>query len=101
MTRKEGSERSAITGGELPEGVTVVVPVYNEEDGVADVLAGLQKIMTNSGIDHEILVVDDGSKDRTSEIVAALSERVGLLRHDENRGYGAALKTGIRKPDTL
>ena len=70
--------------------VTIVVPAYNEENGIREVLEQLRALDPS----FEVLVVDDGSTDRTSEIVAASGFTV--LRHRVNRGYGASLKTGIR-----
>ena len=74
--------------------LSIVVPAYNEEQSIGPVLAELQETMEQAGFEYEILVVDDGSEDRTA--VIAQSAGVRLLRHGENRGYGAALKTGIR-----
>lgn len=74
---------------------SIVVPVYNETEGVEALLARLEKSLAAAGIPHEILVVDDGSTDATKVILARLSG-IRVLRHPENRGYGAALKTGIR-----
>jgi glycosyltransferase involved in cell wall biosynthesis len=75
-------------------GVTVVVPAYNEESGIPPVLEQIQAIMDTSTIPYELLVVDDGSTDGTAGAVTALG--VKIIRHPENRGYGASLKTGIR-----
>ena len=72
--------------------VTLVIPAYNEEKNIANVLT---EIKTLSNLFKEIIVVDDGSKDNTSKEV----NRVGgvkLVRHPYNIGYGAALKTGAR-----
>ncbi len=73
--------------------LSIVVPAYNETGGIRPTLEQLAEAV--SGVDCEILVVDDGSDDDT----AAQAESCGavrVLRHDVNRGYGAALKTGIR-----
>ena len=78
--------------------LSVIIPAYNEEGGIAEILDrvlsiqdGLQKI----GIcGPEVLVVDDGSKDRTAEIIQTYPQ-VRLIRHQKNRGYGGALKTGF------
>ena len=75
-------------------GVTVVVPAYNEESGIPPVLEQIQAIMDTSTIPYELLVVDDGSTDGTAGAVTALG--IKIIRHPENRGYGASLKTGIR-----
>jgi glycosyltransferase involved in cell wall biosynthesis len=79
-------------------GVTIVVPAYDEERGIEGVvrrLAGLEL-----GAPLEILVVDDGSTDGTAAVLSRLEdEGLGLrvVRHDRNRGYGAALKTGFAR----
>ena len=75
--------------------VTVVVPAYNEESAIAGVLARLAQVMDASDMTHEIIVVDDGSDDRTAELAQQVT-CVKVIKHPENRGYGAALKTGIR-----
>lgn len=75
--------------------VTVVIPAFNEAAGLAGVLAGL--LHARGERTWEILVIDDGSTDGTGEVAARfVEEGVSVLRHPANRGYGAALKTGIR-----
>lgn len=76
--------------------VTIVIPAYNEEGGIGDVLSALRASLPPSVA--EIIVVDDGSTDRTAEIAEAAGVRV--LRHPSNRGYGASLKTAIRSVTT-
>ena len=73
-----------------PPSVSVVVPAYNEEGGIEEVVRQIQALPGPL----ELIVVDDGSNDET----AARAERAGarVIRHRFNRGYGAALKTGIR-----
>jgi len=77
--------------------LSVVIPAYNEEDGIADIVErvlAVQPALDEVGVhDLELIVVDDGSKDRTAEIVRGYPQVV-LLQHDPNQGYGAALKTG-------
>lgn len=75
-------------------GVSLVIPAYNEERGVTVVLSRLSEAMAASGLQTEILVVDDGSTDSTRGRAEAAGVRV--LHHLGNRGYGAAIKTGIR-----
>lgn len=77
------------------QGVSVVIPAYNEERAIGDVLNTLHGVMERGGLEHEIIVVDDGSQDNTAAI-AGRCPGVTLLQHRHNRGYGAALKTGIR-----
>lgn len=74
--------------------VSVVIPVYNEEDGVNQTLDELHHVLQQTPYRYEIVVVDDGSSDRTADILSTRMD-IQLLQHRRNRGYGAALKTGI------
>jgi glycosyltransferase involved in cell wall biosynthesis len=73
-----------------PSDVSVVIPAYNEEAGIAPVVAALAALGFG-----EVLVVDDGSTDATAARAAAAGARV--IRHPYNKGNGAAVKTGIRE----
>lgn len=73
--------------------LSIVIPAYNEQDSIGSVLADLKALLSQHGIEHEVLVIDDGSTDATAQRAAAAGARV--LRHHSNRGYGAALKTGV------
>ena len=75
-------------------GVTVIVPAYNEERGIAGVIDWIGRAFDGHHLEYEVLVIDDGSGDRTAELAERSGARV--LRHLINRGYGEALKTGIR-----
>jgi glycosyltransferase involved in cell wall biosynthesis len=72
----------------------LVIPAFNEEEGIGACLA--QLLNEYPGIN--ITVIDDGSTDNTHDIVNNIS-KVNLIKHDYNKGYGAALKTGMRKSD--
>lgn len=74
------------------EAFSVIVPAFNEEAGLPTVIRELEDALR--GWDHELLVVNDGSRDRTGELAEAAGARVVTL--PENRGYGAALKAGIQ-----
>jgi 4-amino-4-deoxy-L-arabinose transferase-like glycosyltransferase len=79
-------------------GVSLVLPACNEEASIRRAIAEADAALAALADDYEILVVDDGSSDGTAEIVteeAVERPRVRLLRHDTNRGYGAALRTGF------
>lgn len=75
------------------EPMTVVVPAYNEAEGVASVVRKIRDVLRGAGIEHDMLVVNDGSTDATASCAAREGARV--ITHRSNRGYGAALKTGI------
>jgi len=77
--------------------LSVVIPALNEEDSIAAIVERVLAVrapLADIGIDLELIVVDDGSCDRTSDIVRQY-EDVMLICHDGNAGYGAALKTGF------
>src|SRR3954469_394790 len=74
--------------------LSVIVPVYNERNTVTEILRRMRR--TELPIDLEVIVVDDGSTDGTDRILQALEDStVRVLRHPENRGKGAAVRTGL------
>jgi dolichol-phosphate mannosyltransferase len=78
--------------------LSLVLPAFNEEAGIRQAVAEADAALAKLTADYEILVVDDGSADATAAIVAeevALRPHVRLLCHEQNRGYGAALRTGF------
>jgi len=78
--------------------LSVVIPAYNEENGIADIVQRVLSVknsLLDVGIDElELLVVDDGSRDKTAQIVSGING-AHLIRHVKNKGYGAALKNGF------
>ena len=76
-------------------GLSVVVPAYNEQESIGGVIKELISLFESKGYNYDIIVVDDGSTDRTADIVSKTSAR--LFRHPSRKGYGSALKTGIRR----
>ena len=73
---------------------TVVIPAYNEENSIKEIVENIKKNLPKA----EIIVVNDGSTDNTKKIVESLN--VTLINHKQNMGYGAALKTGLKKAKT-
>jgi glycosyltransferase involved in cell wall biosynthesis len=80
--------------------LSIVIPAYNEENGIAEIACRVLSVepeLKIAGIDQlELLIVDDGSKDRTGEVASNIPG-VTLIRHSRNKGYGAALKTGFSR----
>jgi len=75
--------------------LSVIVPVYNERGTVAEVLRRMRRVALP--VDLEIVVVDDGSTDGTTQILAALEDStVQVVRHPTNAGKGAAVRTGLK-----
>lgn len=72
--------------------LSVIIPTYNEEATISEVIAKVDNVEV--GIPKEIIVVDDGSKDRTREILSKM-KNIRTVFHEQNKGKGGALKTGI------
>jgi glycosyltransferase involved in cell wall biosynthesis len=70
--------------------ISIIIPAYNEEHAIGKIIEDLKSLPEQ----FEILVIDDGSNDKTAQIAESFNIRV--IRHPVNKGYGAALKTGIR-----
>jgi len=70
--------------------ISIIIPAFNEEDGIARVLDRL----TTQFTDSEIIVINDGSNDKTPEILKQFDIKV--IHHSVNKGYGASLKSGIK-----
>jgi hypothetical protein len=82
-----------------PTFLSLCMPAYNEQDVIEDTLDAAVAILSAFVERFEVIVVDDGAKDRTGELVANYAKRdprIRLIRHPENRGYGAAVSTGLR-----
>jgi dolichol-phosphate mannosyltransferase len=78
--------------------LSLILPAFNEEAGIAEAVAEADEALRRLNVTYEIIVVDDGSRDDTAYVVEqAISTRpcVRLVRHAENRGYGAALRSGF------
>ena len=76
-------------------GVTVVIPAFNEENGVSGVVHEVRKTLVRARVPFEVLVVDDGSGDATAARAAAAGARV--IPMGGNHGYGASIKAGMRQ----
>ena len=79
--------------------LSLFFPCYNEEENIGTMIEQAVKVGEDYGVDYEVIVVDDGSRDNSSQVVNGWSRknpRVKLVRHEMNQGYGAALRTGLR-----
>jgi glycosyltransferase involved in cell wall biosynthesis len=79
-------------------GLSIVLPAYNEEANVEDAVKRVSAVAGELGIPYEIILVNDGSADRTGEIGRALEQYIAnfrLVEHYPNRGYGGSLKAGF------
>jgi len=74
----------------------MVIPAYNEEQGIGKVLEDLKERLKELDIPREFIVVDDGSTDGTKEVLGTI-ESIRVIRHQRNMGYGAAIKTGMEE----
>ncbi len=82
-----------------PLDISVIVPAYNEEESLPELNDWISRVMTSHGLSYEILIIDDGSTDRTWEKVrelSALNPHCKGLRFNRNHGKSAALQTGFQ-----
>jgi glycosyltransferase involved in cell wall biosynthesis len=76
--------------------LSIIVPVFNERNTVVEVLRRMRAVDLPDGIEREIIVVDDGSGDGTRDVLRQLGDStVRIVLHKENKGKGAAVRTGI------
>ena len=84
----------------VPNSLTLIVPALNEEKNVGAVCADMARVAEQILPDYEILVVDDASQDKTSEVVRTIQKenpKVRLVRNETTQGLGGAYRTGLRE----
>jgi glycosyltransferase involved in cell wall biosynthesis len=89
----------SVRNGDVLAGVSIVLPCYNEAPNVADAVRAATGAAEAHAADFEVIVIDDGSTDGTAQIAARLADadrRVRLVVHPSNRGYGGAVRSGLR-----
>ena len=77
------------------EGISIVIPVYNEELALVETIQAVKDALKNVSEQHEIIVVNDGSKDKTRETLKQI-QNIHAINNAYNLGYGASLKKGIK-----
>ena len=78
--------------------LSVVIPIYNEEEVVGDTITLLMDTLSEKNLNYEVIIVNDGSTDGTKEVLSGLTNQYSTLRiitHPYNKGNGAAVKSGI------
>lgn len=84
--------------GYLIDKLSVFLPAYNEEENIEKTVEGVKRVLKKVAGTWEIIIIDDGSKDRTGEIIRKLArqdKRIRVISHSSNKGYGAALTSGF------
>jgi glycosyltransferase involved in cell wall biosynthesis len=80
------------------EALSLFFPLYNEEENIGEAVERALRLLPRVADEFEVICVDDGSRDRTGSIadrLAATDRRIRVVHHGANRGYGAALRSGI------
>ena len=78
--------------------LSIIVPLFNEEENVIPLIESIFKVLSVDPDFLELILIDDGSQDRTVSLVLALAHgepRIRLIKHECNRGLGAAIRTGV------
>lgn len=92
------TELSSLIGPVTQRGLSVVLPAYNEEMVIGQTAERCVEVLNVLAPDYEIIIVDDGSRDRTGQIadqLAASNPRIRVIHNRPNRGYGGALIAGF------
>lgn len=79
--------------------ISIFFPAFNEEENIGDAVLSVNEFIKKYFATYEIIVVDDGSRDKTAEIVKKLSKKnpkIRLVSHKKNQGFGAAIRTGLK-----
>ena len=79
------------------EKVSIVIPIFNEEKTLMEVIAAVEEAPLPEGVKREIVLVDDFSKDGTRDLLKSLEGEYKVVFHEVNKGKGAALKTGFNE----
>ena len=74
--------------------LSIVIPCYNESKDIVNNVSKVKDYLNEKQIDHELILVNDGSKDNTKEVIESI-EGVTALSYEKNRGKGGAVKYGI------
>lgn len=79
--------------------IIILIPAYNEEKNIETLLMEIERVLSGIDVDHRIVVVDDGSTDRTNDILKNLAKELPLevLRHEKNQNLGGAVRTGLSR----
>ncbi len=80
-------------------GLSIIMPAYNEESNIETTIRAAHKVLAGMGVEGEIVVTNDGSRDRTQELLERLSgdyPNLVVVNHQKNLGYGAALKSAVQ-----
>lgn len=75
--------------------ISFIFPAYNESENLKRFPAEVFPEFDKLGVSYEVIVVDDGSADATAAVAESLGDRIRLVRHEKNKGIGAAVRTGI------
>jgi glycosyltransferase involved in cell wall biosynthesis len=77
--------------------LSIIIPVYNEQATIKEILSRVETASLPSGLQREIIVVDDGSRDSTRTILKSYEDRFKIIYQDMNQGKGAAVTRGLKE----
>ncbi|MDA0376356.1 MAG: glycosyltransferase family 2 protein [bacterium] len=78
--------------------ISLLIPAFNEKEAITETIVKAHDVFSGMGEEFEILIINDGSTDGTQKILSNVNmPNVHILNHSQNKGYGASMKTGIRR----
>jgi hypothetical protein len=97
--REAGKDKETFIPPPAGGGISAFFPCYNDSSTLHALIEKALEVLGDIADDYEVIIVDDGSSDSSGAVIdslAATYEKVRVVRHDHNRGYGAALRSGIK-----
>ncbi len=84
--------------------LTILIPVYNEENNIENTLINIYKALQNYNFTFEIILVNDGSTDNTIKLISSIKDKyknLKIINHNKNLGFGASYKTGLTNANSI
>jgi glycosyltransferase involved in cell wall biosynthesis len=99
MTDRESADKVVDSIQQQPFSISVFFPCYNEQESIEKTVTKAVEILERTKVDYEVIIINDGSSDSTGQIadrIASHNNKIRVIHHSTNLGYGAALQSGFK-----